>query len=66
MKAEEVNCSSLRELIDDKIHDERNRDILKRRLIDGVAYCQLSFEFFLTDRQIKNIVRKGKTAMGLE
>lgn len=37
MKAEEVDCSSLRELIDDKIHDERNRDILKRRLIDGVA-----------------------------
>lgn len=37
MKAEEVNCSSLRELIDNKIHNERNRDILKRRLIDGVA-----------------------------
>lgn len=66
MKVQDVNCSDLRKMVDEKIHDERNRKIIKRRLIDGISYGQLSFEFFLTDRQIKNIVKKAKVIMGLE
>lgn len=37
---------------------ERNRAILKRRLIDGICYEPLAEEFGLSVRQVKNIVYK--------
>lgn len=37
---------------------ERDRNILKRRLIDGLTYDRLAEEFDLSVRQIKNIVYK--------
>lgn len=39
---------------------ERNRAILKRRLIDGICYEPLAEEFNLSVRQVKNIVYKGE------
>lgn len=45
-------------LIDQYIHNERNRAILKRRLLDGICYEPLAEEFDLSDRQVKNIVYK--------
>lgn len=45
-------------LIDQYIHNERNRAILKRRLLDGICYEPLAEEFNLSDRQVKNIVYK--------
>ena len=50
--------SEIIKIIDDCIHSERDRDILKRRLIDGLSYDELSNEFHLSSRQIKNIVYK--------
>ena len=50
--------SEIIKIIDDRIHSERDRDILKRRLIDGLSYDELSNEFHLSSRQIKNIVYK--------
>ena len=47
-------------LIDDHIHHERNRRILKRRLIDGVCFEPLAEEFDLAVRQVKNIVYKAE------
>lgn len=41
-------------------HAERNRAILKRRLLDGVCYEPLAEEFDLSVRQIKNIVHKSE------
>lgn len=35
---------------------ERNRMILKRRLLDGITYDCLAEEFDLSVRQLKNIV----------
>lgn len=35
---------------------ERNRAILKRRLLDGITYERLAEEFDLSVRQVKNIV----------
>lgn len=35
---------------------ERDRKILKRRLIDGITYDCLAEEFDLSVRQVKNIV----------
>lgn len=45
-------------LIDEHIHSERDRKLLKRRLIDGITYERLAEEFELSDRQVKNIVYK--------
>ena len=39
---------------------ERNRAILKRRLIDGIIFEKLAEEFDMSVRQIKNIVYKGE------
>ena len=47
-------------IIDTWIHSERDRKILKRRLIDGTCYEPLAEEFELSVRQIKKIVYKGQ------
>lgn len=52
----EYTNSQIRALIDDWIHSERDREILKRRLIDGITFERLAEEFDMSPRQIKNIV----------
>lgn len=41
------------------LHAERNRKILKRRLIDGICYEPLAEEFDLSVRQTQNIIYGG-------
>lgn len=55
-----ITRTELEHLIDERILNERNRKILKRRLIDGICYEPLAEEFDLSDRQVKNIVYKGE------
>jgi len=50
--------SEISGLIDEWILNERDRRILKRRLLDGICYEPLAEEFNLSVRQIKNIVYK--------
>lgn len=50
--------SEICKVIDEHVHNARNRDILKRRLIDGVCFEPLAEEFNLSVRQVKNIVYK--------
>lgn len=50
--------SEIAKLIDEHIHSERNRKIMKRRLIDGVCFEPLAEEFEISVRQCKNIVYK--------
>lgn len=50
--------SQISQLIDEYIHSERDRKILKRRLIDGVCFEPLAEEFEMSPRQIKRIVYK--------
>jgi DNA-directed RNA polymerase specialized sigma24 family protein len=55
---EELSRSQLESLIDEWIvgrNGERNRAILKRRLIDGITYEQIAEEFDLSVRQTKTI-----------
>ena len=47
-------------LIDEWILKERDRNILKRRLLDGLTYEALSEEFDLSVRQAKRIVYKAE------
>jgi len=46
--------------IDTWIHSERDRKLLKRRLIDGICYEPLAEEFELSVRQTKNIIYRGQ------
>ena len=54
----EYTNSEVRNKIDELIHSERNRDLLKRRLIDGLTYERLAEEFDMSVRQVKNIIYK--------
>ncbi len=53
----------INEAIDEFIHSERDRKILKRRLIDGICFEPLAEEFDLSVRQVKNIVYKGQNKL---
>lgn len=50
--------SQMDHIIDEWIFHERNRNLLKRRLLDGLTYEQLAEEFDLSVQQTKNIVYK--------
>lgn len=52
--------SEVEKVIDEWIFSERDRAILKRRLLDGICYEPLAEEFDLSVRQIRNIVYKGE------
>lgn len=47
------------DMIDSFIFHERNRQILKRRLLDGVRYEDLAYEFDLSVNQVKTICYTG-------
>ena len=55
---DDVTNEQIAKVIDAYIHSERDRKILKRRLIDGICYEPLASEFDMSVRQIKNIVYK--------
>lgn len=56
----EYTNSQMEILINEIVHSERNRRILKRRLIDGVCFEPLAEEFDLSVRQVKSIVDRYK------
>ena len=48
------------ELIDEWILNERDRKIMKRRMIDGICYEPLAEEFGVSVQTIKNVVYKSQ------
>lgn len=58
-----ISRSQWERLIDEWIFNERNRSILKRRLLDGIRYEDLAEEFGLSVRQVKNIVYRSETRL---
>lgn len=52
--------SEIENVINEYIHSERDRSILKRRLIDGICFEPLAEEFDMSVRQIKTIVYRGQ------
>lgn len=56
----EYTNSEISHEIDERIHSERDRAILKRRLIDGICFEPLAEEFDMSVRQIQNIVYKAQ------
>lgn len=59
----EYTNSQIRALIDEHIHSERDRAILKRRLIDGICYEPLAEEFDISRSQVIRIIEKGERAV---
>lgn len=55
--------SQIAALIDEHIHSERDRAILKRRLIDGICYEPLAEEFDLSTQRVKAIVYKAENKL---
>jgi hypothetical protein len=55
-----ISRSEIEKAIDEWILNARDREILKRRLLDGIIFESLSYEFDLSVRHVKNIVYKGE------
>ncbi len=62
---ENITKAQLESAIDNCIvlqtNAERNRNILKRRLIDGITYEQLAEEFDLSVQMIQKIIYKNES-----
>ena len=58
-----ISNSEIAHLVDEWIHSERDRKILKRRLIDGICYEPLADEFDMSVRQMKDIVYKAEAKL---
>lgn len=56
----EYTNTEISNLIDEHIHNKRDRAILKQRLVDGITYEKLAENFDMSVRQIKNIVYKSE------
>ena len=52
--------SKIEEAISEYIHDERNRDIARKKIIHNRPYEPLSAEYCLTPGQVKNIIRQAR------
>lgn len=53
-----LSNTEISNVIDDWVHSERNRKILKRRFIDGITYEKIAEEFYISVTQAKSIVYK--------
>lgn len=58
MKDFNVSVSQLQHIIDEWIFSERDRALMKRRLIDNICFEPLAEEFELSVRQTKTLVYK--------
>ena len=61
----EYTNSSVARIIDEYIHSERDRAIIKRRLIDGVSIERLAEEFDRLPRAMQRRVAKLQAAVFL-
>jgi hypothetical protein len=55
-----LSYSEWEKLIDEWVFSERDRAMLKRRLLDGITFDRLSEEFDLSVQQTKTIIYKAQ------
>ena len=58
MDLDDITNSQIESVINEYIHNEKHRAILKRRLIDGICYEPLADEFDMSVVGIRKIVYK--------
>ena len=56
---DDFSTDRINHLIDQYIHSERDRAIVRRNLIDDIIFEDLETEFGLSVRRLKDIVYKG-------
>lgn len=56
----EYTNTQIEHIIDEYIHNSIHRDILKSRLIDGIIFDDLAYQYGISVRQIKRIVYKNE------
>lgn len=59
----ELPRSEWENLIDEWVFKERDRQILKRRLLDGVCYEPLAEEFDMSVQQIRSVVSRTQNKL---
>ena len=59
----DLSRSQWENLIDEWIFNERDRAILKRRLLDGLTFEQLAEEFNFSTQNIQRIVYKAQNKL---
>lgn len=59
----EYSNSEITKIINEYIHNERNRKLLLRRYVDGITLESLAEEFELSVRQVKNIIYGNEDAI---
>ena len=63
LRFENYSRSTVSAAIDEWIFNERDRAILKRRLLDGIYYEPLAEEFGLSVDRIKQIIRSSESKL---
>jgi len=56
----DLSRTEIEHLIHEWVFNERDRAILSRRLLDGLTFDELAFEFDLSPQGVKHIVYKGQ------
>ena len=56
----ELSRTEYETIIEEWIHSERDRQILRRRILDGISFESLAEEFDLSVPQTKRIVYKSQ------
>ena len=54
----QLTNSELADLISEHIHSERDRQIMKLKLIDGLTYEKIAEIFEMSPRYVRSLVRK--------
>ena len=62
-KAERLSNTMIETLIDEFVHVQLHREVLKARLIDGLKYDELAEKFNYSTRQMKRIVYKAEESL---
>lgn len=60
MRPGDYTNSRVSALIDEYIHNQRDREILRDNLVDGLTYDELASKYRLSYDGVKKIIRKGK------
>lgn len=56
----DLSRSAYNDLIEEWIFNERDRAIMKRRILDGITYEKLAEEFEMSVRGVKYIVDRNR------
>jgi hypothetical protein len=56
----EYSNSEISKVIDEYIHNQKHRDVMKRRYIDGILQEPLAEEYNISVRQVQNIIYKNE------